>query len=222
MTMTKPETVTWSVVALALAGVVAFAAYSRRAAAPTPSPESTPESAGLAPEKTSELFEEPGGELGDLPCVERSGRAMRTSELRGKFVVLDFIFTNCGMTCPAMTSQMAALQDALKSVDDVRLASFSVDPARDTPAALSAYADRYKADKEKWLFLRCEPEVITEIGRDRIKLWPDPGDVGMHSSLVALLDREGRVRALYSALHDEKWIPKLLGDIEKLRHEAVH
>jgi protein SCO1/2 len=219
--MTKAEAVTWSVVAVALAGVVALAALSRRPVASAPS-GTAPESAGQAPEKTSELFDEPAGELGDLPCVERSGRAMRTSELRGKFVVLDFIFTNCPGTCPAMTSQMAALQDALKSVDDVRLASFSVDPERDTPAALSTYADRYKADKEKWLFFRCDPAVIAEIGRDRIKLWPDAGDVGMHSSLVALLDRQGRVRALYSALHDEKWIPKLLADVEKLRREPVH
>jgi len=217
MSMTKPEVATWSVVALALAGVVAFAALARRPAK-TGGEE---ESAGLAPEKTSELLEAPGGELGDLPAVERSGRAMTTGELRGKFVVADFIFTNCAGTCPAMSLQMAALAKSVKGMDDVRLVSFSVDPARDTPEKLSEYADRYGADKNQWLFLRCEQKVIAEIGRDRLGLWPMPEDVGMHSSLFVLLDKGGRVRALYSALKDEKWAPKLLSDLEKLRHEPA-
>jgi len=227
MSMTKPEAVTWGVVALALAGVVTLAALSRRGAVPA-APESVPasadaapESAGLAPEKTSELFPEPAGELGDHACVERSGRAMNTSELRGKFVVADFIFTSCAGTCPAMATQMAELQKLVKGRDDVRLVSFSVDPARDTVAALSEYADRYGADKEQWLFLRCEMPVIQEIAVDRLKLVPTRDDLFMHSSLFALIDREGRIRGLYSALKDPKWTTKLLADVEKLRAEPA-
>lgn len=227
MSMTKPEAVTWGVVALALAGVVTLAALSRRGAVPA-APESVPasadaapESAGLAPEKTSELFPEPAGELGDHACVERSGRVMNTSELRGKFVVADFIFTSCAGTCPAMATQMAELQKLVKGRDDVRLVSFSVDPARDTVAALSEYADRYGADKEQWLFLRCEMPVIQEIAVDRLKLVPTRDDLFMHSSLFALIDREGRIRGLYSALKDPKWTTKLLADVEKLRAEPA-
>jgi protein SCO1/2 len=228
--MTKPEAVTWSVVALALAGVVTLAALSRRSPTSAPSnaapteqapTEAAPESAGLAPEKTSELFPEPAGELGDHACVERSGRAMNTSELRGKFVVADFIFTSCAGTCPAMASQMAVLQKLVKGRDDVRLVSFSVDPERDTTAALTEYADRYGADKEQWLFLRCEMPVIQEIAVDRLKLVPSRDDLLMHSSLFALIDREGRIRGLYSALKDPKWTTKLLADVQKLRGEPA-
>jgi protein SCO1/2 len=227
--MTKPEAVTWSVVALALAGVVTLAALTRRA--PTPAPtnapaesaptDAVPEEAGLAPEKTTELFPEPAGELGDHPCVERSGRAMNTSELRGKFVVADFIFTSCAGTCPAMASQMAALQTLVKGQNDVRLVSFSVDPERDTTKALSEYADRYGADRDQWLFLRCEKPVIQEIAVDRLKLVPTKDDLFMHSSLFALIDREGRIRGLYSALKDPKWSTKLLADVQTLRGEPA-
>jgi cytochrome oxidase Cu insertion factor (SCO1/SenC/PrrC family) len=228
--MTKPEAVTWGVVAAALAGVVALAAMSRRAPKPAPTDappaeaapaEAAPEAAGLAPEKTSELFPEPAGELGDHPCVERSGRAMNTSELRGKFVVADFIFTSCAGTCPAMSAQMEELQKLVKGRDDVRLVSMSVDPERDTTKAMSEYADRYHADKDQWLFLRFELPVIQEIAVDRLRLVPTKDDLFMHSSLFALLDREGKYRGLYSALKDPKWTTKLLADLETLRGEPA-
>jgi protein SCO1/2 len=235
MNMTKPEAVTWTVVAVALAGVVALAAMARRAptsapthAAPTESApaepattEPAPEAAGLAPEKTSELFPEPAGELGDHPCVERSGRAMNTSELRGKLVVADFIFTSCAGTCPAMSAQMESLQKLVKGRDDVRLVSMSVDPENDTTKALTEYADRYHADKDQWLFLRFEKPVIQEIAVDRLKLVPTKDDLFMHSAQFALLDREGRFRGLYSALKDPKWKTKLLADVETLRGEPA-
>jgi protein SCO1/2 len=228
MSMTKPEAVTWSVVALVLAGVVTFAALSRRGRAPTPEPASNvaatdaeTESAGLAPAKTSELLSEPAGDVGDLPCVERSGRAMKTSELRGKFAVVDCIFTSCAGTCPAMSLQMAALAKAVKGMDDVRLVSISIDPERDTVAALTAYADRYGADKDQWLFLRAEQPVLQELAFDRLKLTGSRDDLFLHSALFALLDRDGKVRAYYTALKDERWIPKLLADLAKLRAEPA-
>jgi protein SCO1/2 len=220
--LTRAEAATWAVVAVVLAGVVAFAALSRKSAPPAPAPEAggaAVESAGLAPEKKSELLDGPAGELGDLPCVERSGKAMRTSDLRGRFVVANFIFTSCAGTCPPMTTQMAALQKDVASMDDVRLVSFTVDPERDTPAVLTEYADRYGADKERWLFLRCETSVIQEIGHDRLKLVPQKDDLFMHSPLFALMDREGNVRAFYAALRDEKWRRKLLADLDTLRGE---
>jgi len=228
--MTKPEIATWSVVAVALAAVVTFAALTRRRPEPTPTSTETPtpaateppvESAGLAPQRTTELLDEPAGELGDFAVVERSGRAMKTSELRGKFVVADCIFTSCAGTCPAMSLQMAALAKAVRGADDVRLASFSVDPARDTVEALAKYADRYEADKSQWLFLRAEPVVMKEIAFDRLKLVPDPDEIIVHSALFALLDREGKIRAYYAPLKDERWLPKLLADLEKLRREPA-
>ena len=72
--------------------------------------------------------------------------------LKGKVWVADFIFTRCGNTCPIMTSKMVELQ---KRITDPRVVfvSFSVDPDRDKPADLKAYAARYKADESRWRFL---------------------------------------------------------------------
>lgn len=234
MSMTKPEIVVWGLVAAGLAGVVALAAVSRSAseskqsdppAAQTPPHEEEEpehvELAGVAPVKTTELLPQPGAELGDYACVERSGKATRTSELRGKFVVVDFIFTNCGGPCPRMTEAMSKLQDAIKGADDVRLVSFSVDPERDTPEALTKYADQYGANKERWLFLRAELPEIREIAYDRLGLVATREQPIIHSPKFALLDRTGHVRGYYSPMTDPVFIATLLKDIEKLRAEPV-
>lgn len=221
MSMTAPEKATWAVVGLALCGVIALAVFARRGPSKAASDDAALEDAGDALEKRTELLYKPAGELGDFPCVERSGRATNTSELRGKFAVVDFVFTNCGGTCPLLTERMAELQLALKGKDDVRLASFSVDPERDTLPALNEYADRYGADKDRWLFLRCERPVVAEIAYDRVKLVKSRDELILHSDKFALLDREGRVRAYYSPLSDIHWVEMLLRDLDVLRREPT-
>lgn len=225
MSMTKAEIVIWGIVAAGLAGVVAVAALVRRPAEqPKPEPQaedSAFEVGGVAPVKTSELLPQPGSELGDYACVERSGKATRTSELRGKFVVVDFIFTNCGGPCPLMSEAMSKLQKAIEGADDVRLVSFSVDPDRDTPEVLAKYAERYGADKEQWLFLRAELPQLREIAYDRLGLVGSREQPIIHSPKFALLDREGRVRGYYSPMTDPTFITTMLKDLEKLRAEPV-
>ena len=227
MSMTKAEIVIWGLVAAGLAGVVAVAALVRRPAAqPEPQPQPAAEDTqfevgGVAPVKTSELLPQPGSELGDYACVERSGKETRTSALRGKFLVVDFIFTNCGGPCPLMSEAMSKLQKALDRADDVRLVSFSVDPDRDTPDVLSKYADRYGADKEQWLFLRAELPQLREIAYDRLGLVGSREQPIIHSPKFALLDREGRVRGYYSPMTDPTFITTLLKDLDKLRAEPV-
>jgi cytochrome oxidase Cu insertion factor (SCO1/SenC/PrrC family) len=229
--MTKAEYAVWGVVAAALAAVVALGVWARRspppaapAAPPAESGADRPpkmsdafDVAGVAEKRTTELLASPAGELGEFPCVERSGRAANTSELRGKFVVADLIFTNCGGPCPAMTTTMADLQKALKGADDVVLVSFSVDPERDTPKVLSDYADRYGADKDRWLFLRAELPQLREIAYDELHLVASRDEPVIHSQQFALIDRDGKIRAYYSPMSDPDWKTKLLADLGKLR-----
>lgn len=227
MSLSRSETVVWAIVGAALIGVVALAFVAGRdapkapAAPAKPQPAGEAESAGVAPVRKSELLPVPAGELGAHAVVERSGRAMNTSELKGKLVVADFIFTSCAGTCPSMAVEMVRLQKAIGGKDDVRLVSFSVDPDRDTVPVLADYATRYGADKDRWLFVRSEKTVIQDIAYDRLKLVKSRDELIMHSSKFALLDREGFVRAYYSPLQDDKWLEKLLADLDTLRAEPV-
>lgn len=70
----------------------------------------------------------------------------------GKTTVINFIFTECTQVCPMLTAQFRALekQAAELAIKDVQLVSVSVDPERDTAAALR----RFAADSQAgWIFL---------------------------------------------------------------------
>ncbi len=166
----------------------------------------------------SNLLAKPVGQLDEWDAVERSGRVMSTGDLRGRFSVVSFIFTSCNYPCPPMCDAMKLIQNETKGADDLVLASFTVDPERDTPEVLSEFADGYGADKERWLFLRLSLGHIKAITRDEL-LVGDGGDPIMHSAKLILLDKQGRGRAYYEPTSDGAWFKKLQNDLETLRAE---
>jgi protein SCO1 len=162
---------------------------------------------------------DPPGELLDLACVERSGRGLTTAELSGRFLVADFVFTYCTATCDLLTREMHRLQEATRDASDLTLLSFSVDPARDTPAVLSAYAERFQADPDRWLFLRCDPGALSQfVSRELLLSGAD--DMLSHSNRFVLFDRQGKVRRHYTPLTDGLWLESLLRDLGELRAEV--
>src|SRR5688572_6396063 len=82
-------------------------------------------------------------DLGPAPefqLTERSGKPLSRADLAGKVWIADFIFTRCAGPCPRMTSELKRVQDELAAETDLRLVSFTLDPAHDTPEVLGGYA----------------------------------------------------------------------------------
>ena len=94
--------------------------------------------------------------FGEIPLVNQDGQTMRlySDLIKGRVVVIDFMFTSCTGACPIMSTNFAKIQDWLgdRLGKDVYLISFSVDPVHDTPAKLKEYAARFKA-RPGWYFL---------------------------------------------------------------------
>ncbi|MCE9636790.1 MAG: SCO family protein [Planctomycetes bacterium] len=213
----------WAVVVAVVTGVVGAALFVRQA---SPAPDPTAPDADLTdetgppPAPTSGLFSAAIGHWPDLPAVERSGIELRTGELTGRFLVVDFVFSSCAGTCPRLQKAMAQLQDATKGADDVRFVSVSVDPARDTPELLRGWADAFHADRSRWLYLLLSDANVRKLMKDSVKV-PVADDLILHSNLFMLIDPDGNVRGRYSPLEHENWMPVLLADVAKLRTERV-
>lgn len=134
----------------------------------------------------------------------QDGGTLSLADLRGKVVLVSFVFTTCTGTCPATTLRMSQVQQELKkrdllSPDRVRLLSISLDPARDTPEALRNYARLYDADSKTWTFLTGAPDDVAKT----IKvwgMWVKPGANGQldHPSRIFLVDRQGQIREIYN------------------------
>jgi cytochrome oxidase Cu insertion factor (SCO1/SenC/PrrC family) len=141
----------------------------------------------------------PGDEAGrrawftDLPLITQDNKQVKfyTDVLKDKVVLLSFIFTSCDEACPLMMKTFFDVQALLgdKAGKEVFLVSISVDPGTDTPEALKAYGERYRAGPG-WTFLTGEKRnvdwVVYKLGQYR-------KDIEDHSTLFLLGDvRNGR------------------------------
>ncbi len=135
-------------------------------------------------------------------------------ELAGKIWVANFIFTSCQGPCPIMSAHMQRIQNRVRSLQEVRLVSFTIDPDRDTPEVLAEYGKRFQADPTRWFFLTGPKETLQKLNRDAFML----GDIDAsleHSTRFVLVDRQGVVRGYYSS-NDPKELEKLVDDIRTL------
>jgi cytochrome oxidase Cu insertion factor (SCO1/SenC/PrrC family) len=157
------------------------------------------------------------GAVPPFELIDQHGQTFTSAALAGHVWVADFVFTNCEASCPRMSAKMRALQ---KDTDvSVKLISFTVDPDRDTPQVLAAYAQRFNADGARWSFLTGSKEALNALDRDAFKL----GSVGTeieHSTRFALVDRKGRIRGYYG-LTERDPVDKIARDAKQLEKEPA-
>jgi len=162
------------------------------------------------------------GSVPDFSLTERDGSNMNLGQLRGKVWVADFMYTSCTDTCPLQTAMMAKLQEEFAGKPNLQLVSFSVDPERDTPEALTAYAARYRADAKRWYFLTGQRDRILRLVQEGFHLavaaLPDgnePSGTIPHSPRFVLIDKQARIRGYYDSRELEAFV-RLKNDIETL------
>jgi protein SCO1 len=158
------------------------------------------------------------GIVPDFSLVAQSGSVVRRTDLAGSPWIANFIYTRCEGICPLLSTAMARLQSRVGSA---RLVSFSVDPARDTPAALSQYADRFGAEPERWLFLTGDVPAMRRLVSEGFHLSvfdEAPGEESgaiTHSDRIVLVDRDLHIRRYYSGESD-RWIDEAVRDLRDL------
>ena len=104
--------------------------------------------------------------------------------LKDKVVLINFIYTHCKNACPMNSQIFSAIQGLLgdKMGTRVKLVSISVDPVRDTPAALREFSEKYSPG-EGWKFLTGEKKNIVTVMR---KLGPYDPDFEGHSPMYIM------------------------------------
>lgn len=139
----------------------------------------------------------------DFALRDPAGVLVRLSDLRGRVVLVAFIYTSCTTACPVLGQQMARLQKRVKDDKHLRgrvmLLSVTVDPSRDTAAVLANYASALGADSSAWKFLRESPDTAAPV-LSAYDEWTKPMPDGEldHPARVHLIDANGRTREIYS------------------------
>jgi protein SCO1/2 len=136
-----------------------------------------------------------GAPLPDFQLTDQHGRMVRNADLRGKVVVVDFIYTRCPLpdVCPRLSANFALLQRRFREQSgfNLLLLSVTVDPDFDTPDVLADYARRWAAGPG-WRFLTGDvAKLAASLGEI---YWAEEGSIG-HNSTTSIIGRDGRLAA---------------------------
>ena len=146
--------------------------------------------------------------------------------VKGKIVVMNFIFTNCPDICPLSTNNMRLIQERLnkEKISNVEFVSLSFDPNNDTPEVLTKFADIRGLDLSNWTFLTGRKSVTDSvIHQANVIAVPNDSTVFkdgrkiyyyIHTDRISLIDNEGRIRKNY--IGSKINIGEIVNDIKKL------
>ncbi len=128
----------------------------------------------------------------------QTGERITFAALRGRWLLVDFIFTRCQTLCLSLGSDFARLESALAgpiASGQVTLLSVSFDPANDSPRELAAYLERFKGRGRGWLAVRPMNDAGL-VGLKRsfgVTVVADGFGGYIHNAGISLVDPEGRI-----------------------------
>lgn len=157
--------------------------------------------------------------VSDFELINQNGITVTQDDYQDKIYVADFFFTSCQGPCPIMTGNMAKVQEAFITNDDIMFLSLSVTPDIDSVPKLREYATQKGVIDSKWNVTTGEKKHIYELARKSYFAVEERGDGGLqdfiHTSNFILVDKKKRIRGIYNGL-DNKEIRRLIYDINML------
>jgi protein SCO1 len=168
-------------------------------------------------------------QLAPMPFTNQLGDAVSWDRIGNKIVVANCFFTRCPNICPALTRQMKKLQLSFEFTKNkkqkfsdtsiIHFLSFSVDPERDTTAALKAYADRFFVRHDNWWMMTGDKKQIYDYMMNELKVPAEDGgavdSAFIHTPNFVLIDKYRVVRGYYNGL-DSVEMQRLAEDVGKL------
>jgi protein SCO1/2 len=138
-----------------------------------------------------------------IPLTTQDGHAATLDLDRGHPVLITMFYASCPAICPTLIEHIKILQQSLPPEQraKLRVLMVSLDPARDTPAALAALAKKHRVDLTYWTFARASAADVRALAAAlgiQYRQLPD-GDFD-HSTVISLLDGEGRIVARNTSL----------------------
>ncbi|HEY0381166.1 MAG TPA: SCO family protein [Candidatus Elarobacter sp.] len=155
-----------------------------------------------------------GDAVPDTAFVDQTGKPFRFSQLRGRDVVLAFIYTRCtdARMCPLISGKFAQLQRTA-GTRPLHLVEVTLDPAFDRPPVLARYARAFGADPKRWSLVVGDAEpTLNFAAQFGVTAFPDPDTGIIHAENTVFVDRDGRITSMN---READWLPSgMLADID--------
>jgi len=125
----------------------------------------------------------------NVQLVAQDGRPMRFYDdvLKGRLVLVNFVFTECGDACPLITALLLQTRQLLGAqASEARFVSITVDPERETPQTMAAFAKKHSAVDPEWLWLSGSKANIEQVTK-RLGAYTDTRETHFTGLLVGNL-----------------------------------
>ncbi|MCP5060566.1 MAG: SCO family protein [bacterium] len=153
----------------------------------------------------------------EIHLQNQLGQVVDLAELRGKVVLVTAIYASCPHTCPLILAQTKRAIAALPPdtpLEDLRVIGVTMDPERDTVAALAEFAELQELALPTYQFATGEPDVVEgTLDRMGISRRRDP-ETGIieHANLFLLVDRSGKLAYRFTlGDRQERWLVEAVG-----------
>ncbi|MEP6949966.1 MAG: SCO family protein [Ginsengibacter sp.] len=161
-------------------------------------------------------------QLPSFNFLNQDGRKLNKSDWNNKILVADFFFTHCPSVCPKMTLSLKKVDDYFSKEKILQIASFSVDPERDSCTQLKKYSGQFELNTSQWNLITGSKKDIYKLARNAFKVVATDGDGGpddfIHSDQIVLIDTKKNIRGYYKGTSPDE-IKQLIADIKKLQSE---
>jgi len=142
----------------------------------------------------------------DAALTDQDGRALAFADARGQVRLVSMFYASCPYVCPMLIEQGKAIEHALDAESRARLRVLLVtlDVERDTPEVLARLAEQRRVDTTRWTLAQpaaADLRKIAAVLGVQYRQLPD-GEFN-HSTVISLLDPQGRVLAQTSRLGGE-------------------
>ncbi|MBK7958088.1 MAG: SCO family protein [Bacteroidetes bacterium] len=137
----------------------------------------------------------------DFTFVNQDSEKVTLQNFKNKVWVTDFFFTTCEGICPIMKKNLKSVLDSFSNEPDFLILSHTVQPEHDSVKVLKAFSEQYGQVANKWHFVTGEKLDLYNQARYAYFI-AEPTDASIqedfvHSQLLALIDRAGRIRGYY-------------------------
>lgn len=158
------------------------------------------------------------GYIPNLPVISQDGQTYKLYDdlIKGKIVVINYIFTGCSQLCPLTTARLAAVQADLGEAmgRDIFFLSISLDPVNDTPDKLKKFADGYKVGPG-WFFLTGNPDDLKLI---RERLGERSQNITQHQAVLILTNDKTGEWGKDSAMSEISHLVETIRDLDPEWH----
>lgn len=161
--------------------------------------------------------------------TDQDDQQLTNEDLRGKIVLYNFAYSNCPEPCGDVNKIMKEVQEGLAETGSgevpVELVTISVDPERDTPESLRAYAENIGANTETWHFATTSNKnllkTIIGAGFETYYEAKDDGSIQLSPAFV-LVDGWGIIRGEYHYVTTPPDANRILRHINALQEEVAN